>query len=69
MLEHLRAKLKIPPEKFVVSMERCGNTVSSTIPIALHHAAREGALRPGHLVMLVGFGVGYSWAATLVRWV
>lgn len=69
MLEHLRAKLKIPPERFAICLERCGNTVSSTIPITLHQAARDGTLRPGHLVMLVGFGVGYSWAATLVRWV
>lgn len=68
MLEHLRAKLKIPPERFSICLKRCGNTVSSTIPITLHEAVRDGTLRPGHLVMLVGFGVGYSWAATLVRW-
>jgi 3-oxoacyl-[acyl-carrier-protein] synthase III len=48
-------------------MGHCGNTVSSTIPIALHHAQIEGRLQPGSLVMLVGFGVGLSWAATLVR--
>jgi 3-oxoacyl-[acyl-carrier-protein] synthase-3 len=68
MLEHLRKKLKIPPEKFFVGMRRCGNTVSCTIPIALKQAASEGRIQPGHLVMLVGFGVGYSWAATLIRW-
>ncbi len=68
MLEHLRKRLRIPPEKFQVSMSHCGNTVSSTIPIALKHAAQEGKLPQGALVMLVGFGVGYSWGATLVRW-
>jgi 3-oxoacyl-[acyl-carrier-protein] synthase-3 len=68
MLDHLRDKLRIPPEKFVMALEGCGNTVSSTIPIALAEAARRGQLVPGRLVMLVGFGVGYSWAATLVRW-
>lgn len=67
MLEHLRDKLGIPPEKFVVALSDCGNTVSSTIPIALKEAAGAGALPPGRLVMLVGFGVGYSWGATLVR--
>jgi 3-oxoacyl-[acyl-carrier-protein] synthase-3 len=45
-----------------------GNTVSSTIPIALKTAANEGVLCDGQIVMLVGFGVGYSWAATLLRW-
>jgi len=68
MLDHLRKRLHIAAEKFPVTMSHCGNTVSSTIPIALHHAAAEGKLGPGALVMLVGFGVGYSWGATLLRW-
>ena len=69
MLEHLRKKLKIPEEKFVYALEDCGNTVSATIPIAMSRAASKGQLNRGDLVMLVGFGVGYSWSATLVRWV
>jgi len=68
MLEHLRKRMKISAEKFYVAMSHCGNTVSSTIPIALKHAAWENRLHPGALVMLVGFGVGYSWGATLLRW-
>ena len=68
MLEHLRKKMKLPQEKFCVAMAHCGNTVSSTIPIALKHAAADSRLKDGSLVMLVGFGVGYSWGATLVRW-
>ena len=68
MLDHLRKRMKIPAEKFQVTMSHCGNTVSSTIPIALKHAACEGPLRSGSLVLLVGFGVGYSWGATLLRW-
>ncbi len=68
MLEHLRKKIKIPDEKFVYALEDCGNTVSATIPIALHRAVDEGQLRGGQLVMLVGFGVGYSWSAGLIRW-
>lgn len=68
MLEHLRKKLKIPTEKFFVGMRHCGNTVSCTIPIALKQAADEGRLKAGMNVMLVGFGVGYSWGGTLIRW-
>jgi 3-oxoacyl-[acyl-carrier-protein] synthase III len=68
MLEHLRKRIKIPAEKFLVSMAHCGNTVSSTLPIALNHAAAEGQLKDGATIMLVGFGVGYSWGATLLRW-
>jgi 3-oxoacyl-[acyl-carrier-protein] synthase-3 len=68
MLEHLRKKLGVPPEKFVFALEHVGNTVSSSIPIALQEAEDRGQLKSGNLVMLVGFGVGYSWAATLIRW-
>ena len=68
MLDHLRRKLDIPLEKFVMAMETVGNTVSCSIPLALQHASNSGQLKPGYLVLLVAFGVGYSWAATLVRW-
>lgn len=68
MLDHLRSKLGIPSEKFFVALEETGNTVSSTIPIALSQAASRGVLRPGQLVLAAGFGVGYSWGATLIRW-
>jgi len=68
ILQHLRKKLKIPEDKFYIALREFGNTVSATIPIALKQAAGEGRLRRGDQVMLVGFGVGYSWAAALVRW-
>ncbi len=68
MLEHLRKKMKIPKEKFVVSMQNQGNTVSSSIPVALANAQSEGVLQAGMQVMLVGFGVGYSWGATYLQW-
>jgi 3-oxoacyl-[acyl-carrier-protein] synthase-3 len=68
MLNHLRRRMKIPEQKFCITLSHCGNTVSCTIPIALKHAMLEGRLKPGILVMLMGFGVGYSWGACLVRW-
>ncbi len=69
MLEHLRKRLRIPPEKFCISMANCGNTVSSTIPIALKTAELAGQLKQGMNVMILGFGVGYSWAGAMLRWV
>jgi 3-oxoacyl-[acyl-carrier-protein] synthase-3 len=68
MLDHLRKRMNIPEEKFYLCMSHCGNTVSSTIPIALRHASDDGRLRDGMRVALVGFGVGYSWGAAMVRW-
>lgn len=68
MLEQLRKRIRIPIEKFVIDLSDCANTVSASIPIALKRAQSVGRLRPGMLVMVVGFGVGYSWSAALLRW-
>jgi 3-oxoacyl-[acyl-carrier-protein] synthase-3 len=67
MLEFLRKKCRIPVDKFHICYADTGNTVSNTIPIALHHAIEEGKIKSGNTVMLVGFGVGLSWGACLVR--
>lgn len=64
MLEHLRKKLKIDEDKFFVNLSKVGNTVSSTIPIALCDARDENKLTGN--VLLAGFGVGLSWGATVL---
>lgn len=66
MLEHLRVKCRIPEEKFIINMEDVGNTVSSTIPIALKRERDSGRIRQGDTVFMAGFGVGYSGAACIV---
>jgi len=68
MIEHLRKKLGVPTEKFVTALENVGNTSSSSIPIALADAEREGRLRSGSKVLILGFGVGYSWAGAVLTW-
>lgn len=65
--ETLRKKLNIPEEKFVHCIDRFGNTVQATIPIAISESIRNGRLKPGMKVVLAGFGVGLSWAATIAR--
>ena len=67
MLERLRAKMKIPAEKFFINLENVGNTVSSTIPIALETAFSEGRVKSGDRVAMLGFGVGYSWGAAMIE--
>ena len=67
MLERLRAKMKIPAEKFFIDLENVGNTVSSTIPIALETAFSEGRVKSGDRVAMLGFGVGYSWGAAMIE--
>ena len=68
VIENLTRSLSLKPEKVFENYEFIGNTVSATIPIALKDAAGQGRLMDGNIVMLIGFGVGLSWAATLVRW-
>lgn len=65
MLNHLRKKLKIEEKKFFVNMAEVGNTVSSTIPIALYDAKKEGLLHGN--ILLAGFGVGLSWGACTLK--
>lgn len=67
MLEYLRNKIGINKEKFYINMEKTGNTVSATIPIGLKDAQERGLVKKGDYIMLCGFGVGYSWGATIVQ--
>jgi len=67
MLERLRQQCHLDPARYFNNIRTRGNTVSSSIPIAMIDAQAEGMLQPGHTVMLVGFGVGLSWGAALVR--
>ncbi|WP_353147258.1 ketoacyl-ACP synthase III [Chryseobacterium sp.] len=67
MLNYLRRKIKIPAEKFYIDMEKTGNTVSATIPIALKNMMDKKLLKKGDKVLMAGFGVGYSWGATVLE--
>lgn len=65
MLDFLRKKIKIPSDKFYYCLENVGNTVSSTIPIALKEADKENLLMGN--ILLAGFGVGYSWGGVILN--
>jgi len=67
MLNHLRKKMRIPENKFYINLENTGNTVSSTIPIALKDAINKNLVKKGDKILLVGFGVGYSWGSTIIQ--
>lgn len=67
ILKYLQEICEIPPEKFWLNMEETGNTVSNTIPVALHQALESGKIKTGDLVLLLGFGVGYSWGGTIIK--
>lgn len=65
MMNFLRKKIKIEEEKFFYFLEEVGNTVSSTIPIALYEAQKQNKLNGN--ILLAGFGVGYSWGGCILE--
>ena len=62
MLEALRRRIGIDKNKFSIQLKDVGNTVSSTIPIALKREIEQGKIKTDDKIMLVGFGVGLSWS-------
>ncbi len=62
MLEHLRERLSLDRQHTPEALEEYGNTVSSTIPILIRDLRQSDRLRPGKQTVLIGFGVGLSWA-------
>ena len=68
VLDLLCKKIGIERNKTYSNLEKKGNTVSCSIPIALKDAVLEKKLLPGYKVLIIGFGVGYSLGSTIIRW-
>lgn len=66
MLNTIRKVCVLPKEKFYINLENTGNTVSSTVLIGLKHCMENGTIHQGMTVMVTGFGVGLSWAGTML---
>jgi 3-oxoacyl-[acyl-carrier-protein] synthase III len=61
-------RLNISEDRYVVTIDRYGNTSSASIPLALYDAIDTGRLQPGATVLLSGFGGGMTWASAVLRW-
>jgi 3-oxoacyl-[acyl-carrier-protein] synthase-3 len=61
-------RLGLPADRFIVNIDRYGNTSSASIPIALCEAIAEGRINAGDRLVLVGFGAGLTWAAVALEW-
>ena len=68
MIDSMAKYLEIPPEKFFVNLERYGNTSAASVPIALEEVISKGEIETGDLILLVAFGAGLTWSATLILW-
>jgi 3-oxoacyl-[acyl-carrier-protein] synthase-3 len=61
-------KLHVPLDRMVSTVDRHANTSAASIPLALDLAVRDGRIRPGQHVMLLGVGGGFTWGSVLLRW-
>jgi len=68
IIEAAARGLKLPMDKFVVNLERYGNTSTASIPIATVEAATSGRIKPGDKLVMVGFGGGLTWGALTAEW-
>jgi 3-oxoacyl-[acyl-carrier-protein] synthase III len=59
---------RMPMDKVFVNINKYGNTSAASVPIALHEALQEGKIKSGDKVLLVSFGAGATWGATLLEW-
>ncbi len=69
IIEAAARALRIPMERFVLNIERFGNTSTASIPIAACEAIEGGRVLPGDHVVMVGFGAGLTWGAMVLEWV
>jgi len=68
IIKAMAKNLRVPMDRVYTNIHRYGNTSSASIPIALDEANREGLLSKGDYVLLVAFGAGLTWGASIVRW-
>lgn len=68
IIETAAKYLKMPLDKFVINVDRYGNTSTASIPIATVEAVQKGQLKTGDKAVFVGFGGGLTWGAMVVEW-
>ena len=68
IIETLADRLRIPLSKFFINLDRYGNTSAASIPLALAEARNSGRFATGDIVLLLAFGAGFTWGASLILW-
>lgn len=68
IIESVAKQLGVGMDRIPMNLDRYGNTSAASIPLAMEEAFREGRFRHGDYVLLVAFGAGLTWGATLIKW-
>ena len=61
-------RLDLPLDRFLINLDRYGNTSAATIPIGLVEAAEQGRVKTGDHVLVTAFGGGLTWGSAVIRW-
>ena len=69
IIEAAARSLRLPMDRFLVNIDRYGNTSAASIPVAVCEALEQGRVHPGDQLLLVGFGAGLTWGAMALQWV
>ncbi len=67
IIDFISKKNGIAKEKFLLNLDRYGNTAAASVGLALNENLRNGIIKPGHLVLMMGFGGGLSWGGILIQ--
>ncbi|MFR1710075.1 MAG: beta-ketoacyl-ACP synthase III [Clostridium sp.] len=68
MIDSFSKKVNIPLSKFIINLDKKGNTSSASIPIALDEANRNGRIKQGNNIVIIGFGGGLTYGSALLEW-
>lgn len=67
MIDFIAKKSGFPKERFLLNLDRCGNTSAASVALVMDENLRNGTIKPGHLVLAMGFGGGLTWGGLLIR--
>lgn len=68
IIQSVAKRLKVSPDKFPISLDRCGNVSAASVPILLDEVNRKGMLQKGDKIIMSGFGGGLTWGTCLLEW-
>ncbi len=67
IIDFISKKTGIEKDRFLLNLDRFGNTAAASVGLALDENLRNGTIKPGHQILIMGFGGGLSWGGLLVR--
>jgi 3-oxoacyl-[acyl-carrier-protein] synthase-3 len=68
IIDAMASRLNLSGSRIIINIEKYGNTSAATIPIALHEALEQKRIKKGDIILMVAFGAGFTWGASVIRW-